>query len=69
MKGIRYVYFCFIQTGAGMAAMRDIDWQLWKAARDGRDQDVTRCLAQGANADAKNCWVRIAYLLLSFMIL
>ena len=69
MKGILYVYFYFIQTGTGMAAMRDIDKQLWYAARDGKDQDVTRCLAQGANVDVRGNYVRIAYLLLSFIIL
>ena len=57
--------FCFIQTGLGMAAMGDINKQLSEAAWNGRDQEVTRCLAQGANVDATNDYVRIAYLLLS----
>ena len=63
MKGILYFCFCFIQTGAEMAAMRDIDKQLLRAALDGRDKDVTRCLAQGANVDVRGNYVRIAYLL------
>ena len=50
MKDIQiHLYLSFIQTGALIAEMKEIDKQLLTAAQEGRDDDVRSCLANGAD--------------------